>query len=471
VSKLIDRVEHNILSRQLLKSGQEILVAVSGGVDSMTLLVVLNRLASRHGWRLAVAHFNHRLRGRQAGADERFVRKQAGLLALPFVSESGDVKALAISRKLSIEMAARRLRHEFLARTARKLRIRSVALAHHGDDQVELFFLRLFRGSGGEGLAGLRWASPSSANPKIELIRPLLGMPKAELDLFAQAEGIPFREDATNKDPEHERNHIRHALMPFLSREFSPGIRPAVLRTIEIIGVESDLADEHARAWLASAGARDFERLHSAVQRRVLLRQLFQLGATPDFELVEQLRQKPNSPFPLASGLVVWRDCNGILHTRSALEAPAFDTGERTISLVGGQGEAGFAGCLISWKSNRRRDKNLSAMKRHGGGESFDADKVGSVVHLRHWRPGDRFQPIGMACAVKLHDWFINRKVARERRHHLVVATTGCGEIFWIEGQRIADGCKVTVQTRRVLEWRWSRTTLDESVKPPPTGL
>src|ERR1700677_2278987 len=173
-----------------------ILVAVSGGVDSMVLLHLLKALSVERRWKLTVAHFNHRLRGRASDADEVFVRKTAKGMKLPFVSKRADVKRFARESKLSIEMAARKLRHEFLAEVARACKIKTIALAHHADDQVELFFLRLLRGAGGSGLAGMKWRSPSPMNPRIFLIRPLLDQIKAALQAYADQSRTAFREDA-----------------------------------------------------------------------------------------------------------------------------------------------------------------------------------------------------------------------------------------------------------------------------------
>jgi tRNA(Ile)-lysidine synthase len=156
MTELLQRVEQNILNRQLFNRGQKILVAASGGLDSMTLLQMLQRISLRHAWKLTVIHFNHNLRGRSSDADERLVRKIAAMLELPFTVGRADVKEFAQKSKLSVEMAARKLRHDFFVRIARQRKISTVALAHHADDQVELFFLRLLRGAGGEGLAGMK---------------------------------------------------------------------------------------------------------------------------------------------------------------------------------------------------------------------------------------------------------------------------------------------------------------------------
>src|SRR5579863_4810198 len=141
MSDLVNRVKEDIDSRALFPQGQSIVVAVSGGLDSMVLLEVLHRLSAAHGWRLTVAHFNHQLRGRKSDADERFVRRTAESKGLPFVAGRGDVRGCARAGKISLEMAGRKLRHGFLAGLARERGIGTVALAHHGDDQVELFFL------------------------------------------------------------------------------------------------------------------------------------------------------------------------------------------------------------------------------------------------------------------------------------------------------------------------------------------
>jgi tRNA(Ile)-lysidine synthase len=250
VTGLLERVDQNLLNRQRLKPGQAVLVAVSGGLDSMALLHLLCRLASRHRWRLTVAHFNHRLRGRSSDADEKLVRQIAARLKLPVVVGRAGVKSFAKKSKLSLEMAARKLRHEFLARAARERTIPVVALAHHADDQVELFFLRLLRGAGGEGLAGMKWRSQSPVNPKITLIRPLLDATREELRQFVRENKIPFREDATNAQLEMPRNRVRNELLPLLRKKYQPGLNQTVLRLMEIVGAESDVIGETARQWL-----------------------------------------------------------------------------------------------------------------------------------------------------------------------------------------------------------------------------
>jgi tRNA(Ile)-lysidine synthase len=475
VTDLLQRVEENIQNRRLLQRGQAVLVAVSGGLDSMALLHLLHELSSRHRWRLTVAHFNHRLRGRSSDADEKLVRQTAAALRLPFVAGRANVRGFAQKSKLSVEMAARKLRHDFFARVARERKIRVVALAHHADDQVELFFLRVLRGTGGEGLAGMKWRSPSPADSKIRLVRPLLDAPKTELREFVREREIRFRDDATNATLDMPRNRVRNELLPLLLRHYQPALARTVLRLMEIVGAEADLAGETARQWLRSSGRQSaqtksqsrltsaatiekesFASLPVAVQRRVLQLQLSEAGVPADFELIESLRQSADVQVNLGPQLSVLRDATGMVSLRSAPPS-GFNANETAVNLAGRAGDVEFDGVHFGWRletgANFARPPGWKAC------ESFDADKVGGKITLRHWCPGDRLQPIGLKSPVKLQDLFTNRKIPRARRRELMVAVAENREIFWVEGLRISENFKLTSQTRCRLVWRWRRLT------------
>jgi tRNA(Ile)-lysidine synthase len=476
VIDLLQRVENNIQDRRLLKRGQAVLVAVSGGLDSMTLLHTLHELSSRHRWKLTVAHFNHRLRGRSSDADEKLVRQTAAAMRLPFAAGRANVKEFAKKTKLSVEMAGRKLRHDFFARMAKERRIRVVALAHHADDQVELFFLRFLRGAGGEGLAGMKWRSPSPVDSKIMLVRPLLDATKAELRGFARESKILFREDATNTSLDLPRNRVRNELLPLLQRRYQPALTKTVLRLMQIVGAESDLAGEAARQWLVSkrkieraprpvplparrgeGGLRPgegtvFKDLPVAVQRRVLQLQLSEVGVPANFELIESLRQSADVPVNLGPQLSVLRDATGAVSLRLARPSD-FNANETVVNLAGRAGEAAFDGVRVRWWFDAATKFKRPAARP--ASESFDADKVGGKITLRHWRPGDRFQPIGLKSPAKLQDLFTNRKIPRARRRELMVAAAENREIFWVEGLRISENFKLTSQTRRRLVWRW----------------
>jgi tRNA(Ile)-lysidine synthase len=457
VTDLPQRIEAQIQRRGLLQRGKAVLVAVSGGLDSMVLLHALKELSERQGWKITVAHFNHRLRGRASDADEHLVRKTAAAMKLPVVVERGNVKAFAAEAKISIEMAARKLRHEFFSRAAYGGKIKTIALAHHADDQIELFFLRLLRGAGGEGLAGMKWSSPSPADKKITLVRPLLDLSKKELQAFARENRIRFRDDATNYSTDFLRNRIRNELLPLLRKDYQPGLDKTVLRLMEITGAEAEFVGEEARQRLEPVRPRteghDFAGLPVAIQRRVLQSQLTNFGVAVDFDLVEQLRESPGKFVSVGSGLTVSRDAGGKLKLHEQ-QSEEFNRNEVEVKLLGRAGEVNFNGVEFGWSF---ADGSRGRPHHQIGREFFDADKVGGKITLRHWRAGDRFQPIGLKSAAKLQDLFTNAKTPRERRHSLIVAEASDGEIFWIEGLRISEKFKLTPQTKRRLVWNWRR--------------
>ena len=418
----------------------------------MVLLHVLHSLASSSEWKLSVAHFNHQLRGRSSDQDEKLVRQTAATLSLPITVGRASVKTYAKKSRLSLEMAARKLRHEFLAKVAREGKIPVIALAHHADDQVELFFLRLLRGSGGEGLAGMKWRSPSPMDKSITLIRPLLDQPKLAFEEFAQAAKIKFRADATNASLAIPRNRVRNELLPLLRTHYQPGLTKTVLRLMDIVGAESELAGEQAAQWLAGSNL-PFAALPVAMQRRVIQAKLPELGLPVDFDLVEQLRLSANRAVSVGLNLSVIRDPAGNLKL-SEKPTLEFQANEKELTLTGRAGELSFAGTVIAWKLMPAG--KLPPLTPQTGREIFDAERIGHSVVLRHWHPGDRFQPKGMKSAVKLQDLFTNAKIPRERRRKLLVASAG-GEIFWVEGLRMAEHFKLTSATKQGLIWCWRR--------------
>jgi tRNA(Ile)-lysidine synthase len=450
VKSFPNRITHEIETRRLIERGESILIAVSGGVDSMVLLRLLaSHLASRLSLRITIAHFNHQLRGAESDADESFVVEAAAQLGLPVVVGREDVSARAAREGISIEMAARAARHGFFARTARERSVSKIALAHHADDQAELFFLRLFRGSGTGAMGGMGWSDPSPGDPGIQLVRPLLGARRMEIEAQARIESIPFRADSSNASTAFERNRIRHDLMGVVEGKWgTDGIR----RSMEILGAESELLDSVVKRWRES-GERNFGQAPVALQRRIIQQELWRIGAEADFETIELLRNKADFPVCVKGGLCVARDEFGTLRfVRSRDLTFSGERAEVDLSLT--DGTLALEGGEIRW----RREPAAGEMGGAENREFFDAERVGDRVVVRRWRPGDRFRPIGMIGEVKVQDLFTNLKVPAEERRNRWVAEAANGELFWIEGIRIAEGFKLDKGSRTRLKWEWYRS-------------
>jgi tRNA(Ile)-lysidine synthase len=188
--------------------------------------------------------------------------------------------------------------------------------------------------------------------------------------------------------------------------------------------------------------------------------QLAQLGVSADFDLVEQLRKSAGSLVNVGPGLFISRGKTGLVKLRTQ-QPVAFNASEHGVKLSGRAGEVNYNGVRLHWRFQRA--KMFTRPRRRAEREFFDADKVGGRITLRHWRPGDRFQPIGMKPALKLQDWFVNQRIPGARRRELVIAAAETGAIFWVEGLRIGENFKLTPQTKRCLIWRWQRAEMKKT--------
>ena len=448
---LAEKVGDIIRAQNLFPETGGILVAVSGGIDSMALLHLLATPPLGLRERLVVAHFDHQLRGAESDADAAFVGQAAKRLGLPFEFDRGDMRKLATETGEGIEASARQLRHDFFAGLAKRLGA-VVALAHHADDQIETFFLRLLRGAGNRGLAGMQPIASSPTDSGVTLERPLLGIRRDEIIEYVTPKGIGFREDETNTDTRFLRNRIRHELLPQLAGQFGASVSRQILKAMQLCGDDTDCIDDLAAEW---PGEPPFDQLSIAVQRQVVLRQLFALGVESSFDLVEALRLEAGCVIEVALGRRLQRNAGGQVELAASAAEPEFSMAKCEVSLEGKAGEAEFGGLKIGWE---RLAGGLAKWRELGQADSrevFDAESLGQTITLRHWQPGDRFQPIGHAGTAKLQDLFVNRKIPKADRRSLVVAEATAGFLFWVQHLRIADPFKVTESTAGLLLFSW----------------
>lgn len=457
---LADEARAVLLGNPSFAPGGVWLVAVSGGLDSTVLLHLLAALAAREDWRLVAAHYNHGLRGGEANDDEAFVRAEAARLGLECVVERGEVRERARLEGISVEMCARLLRHEFLARSVLARGGRDVLLAHHADDQVETLLLRLVRGSG-EGLGGMAPVAPSPVAPQVRLWRPLLRVEKASLAAYAMAHGLSYREDSTNRSAEALRNRIRLEMVPWLRRHLQPRLTQVVGRSMAVLRDQADCLDGLAAAWLAHAGPA-YAELHVAVQRAVLLRQLHALGIEVSFELVEELRQHADRTISAPGSRNLRRSADGRIEV--LLPRQPVGLAPLQVEFDSQPGQTVYAGLSMAWGFRSVRPGDEVSRQFVPGREWLDADAVGGRAWLRTWQPGDRYRPLGLGHRVKLQDAFTNQKTPPAERHRRVILCREDGTILWVEGLRLGEAGRLTGQSRRLLEWTWHREAGEPSL-------
>ena len=430
-----------------------ILIAVSGGADSMALLYGLHGLARRHHWRLTVAHLDHGIRGKAAGGDADFVRAEAGKLGLPFFSAKARVPALAKRQGISLEMAARKARYQFLARTARAVKADVIATAHTADDQVETVLLKLIRGAGRAGLSGIDAATSLEG---MKVVRPLLSVTRAEIESFLKRKKVSWREDASNRDTAFLRNRVRRELLPLLERDYNPGIRDALHRTREVLAAEDDWMDEWAGRILndcmedGGLNSRSLRDQPLAARRRVIRLWLARQGAPAsclEYDAVGRVnpllgRGRGSESVTLAEGWTVQR-----AYTVLRLAGPPHKIAKGGPKPPAGPVRLKVPGQTLIPSLGLRITVKLAAglVREPGRGPgilparaSLSAEaRGGRPILVRLAAPGDRIAPYGMNGSRKLQDILVDAKVPRASRSRISLLECD-GEVVWLPGYRIA---------------------------------
>ncbi|HAY22368.1 MAG TPA: tRNA lysidine(34) synthetase TilS [Desulfobacterales bacterium] len=455
LSKLVSTY---IQTHRLIQPHDRVLVGVSGGPDSTALLHLLHRLAP--GWpiSLGVAHFDHKLRGADSQDDAAWVAKLAEALKLPFFHGEGDVRRHAQQEKISVQMAARQLRLEFFHTIRQRHHYHKLALGHTADDQLELFFLRLLRGSGPEGLKGMWPQSPTG------IIRPLLGTPKTRILAWLASCQLPFREDASNLSRHYRRNQLRLDLLPQLL-SYNPRLPAAVEHLQALLQEQEEYLSQEAainldRLQTAAAACPSLPvdgllALPPAIQRRVLRLALAQAGVDLNrltFDHVEAARKLAQRPQPageisLPGG---WRLVRQYSELQFTKESTVPTPWEEFILPEQGGGMLNALGRTFTWTSELPAE-NYDFSSAHPSVALMDQQRLDFPLRLRTFRPGDRFQPLGMTGVKKLQDFFVDAKVPRQERPFIPLLLSR-EQIIWVVGYRLAETVKITAETHQIFK-------------------
>ncbi len=426
---------------ELWPGGGPLVVAVSGGPDSMALLLILAQLARRRNVTLHVAHFDHGLRGDAVSvAESAFVAAAAESMALPFSAGAGDVTGRARRDHLSLEDAARRERYAFLSGVAAATGATRVATGHTASDQAETVLLNLVRGSGLDGLAAMSpdGAWPLSGSAGLRLVRPLLCLTRDETLAYCAAAGAEPLQDESNASADFRRNRVRRELLPLL-RDLNPRIDEALVRLADAVRDDASYLDEMAqgavvhddgaslsRAWFATAPASLRARaVRVALESVAGDRQGFSARNVADVEtLARDGRTGDRIDLPRGVQVVLGWDA---IEFRCHSEASRLPDGEVCLPVPG---EACFGDLLVA--------AGESPIAEDTAHVRVDAAAVGGGLVVRRRMAGDRFQPSGMPREKKLQDFFVDAHVSRDRRDALPLFVSPRG-IVWIGGLRIAD--------------------------------
>ncbi len=443
--KLAQTVFAYIEKNALLRPGDRVAVAISGGADSVSLLRLLIELRGELGIVLSCVHLNHKLRGAESDQDEQFVRELTANHGLPLVCESCDAKQRATQNKMSLEAAAREVRYEFFKRCLRNRPLEKIATAHTLDDQAETVLLKLARGAGTRGLTGIypkvavshQPSAVSKGHARGYIVRPLLSTSRKDLEAYLVEIGQGWREDSSNRDLRHTRNRIRHGILPRFERHVNPSVRRALSEAADIARAEEDYwTDEIAmllpEVWnrIGDAGSLNCKRLNElplAARRRLLRAAASSLGLRLEFAHVEETFALENegSSSALPEGWAVVLHA-GELRFQPTSAAPSDYEYDLTVPGRVVVAEAGVVIEALAVAGN-------SGSEKYNPEHLLDANSVTRGLTVRNWKAGERFWPAHTKEPRKIKDLLQDRHITGDDKKRWPVVASG-DEIVWVRG-------------------------------------
>ena len=459
-----------------LEPVETLVVGVSGGADSICLL---HLLATHTSHRLVVAHLDHQLRPESAQEAEN-VRQFAGDLGCPFILEQVDTTAFSETHSLSIEEAARELRYQFLFSSARQQHAAAVCVAHHADDQVETVLMHLLRGSGLAGLGGMPISGLTPWDEHIPLVRPLLAVPRSEIEAYCQEHDLQTVQDSSNLDTTYYRNRLRHELIPFLE-SFNPQVRNLIGQMADtlredyevLLGLTNELlADstlESGKDFLALDSVK-FSRLPLGIKRNLIRQAIARLRPglrDIDYQAVARALRYIQAPpksgqADLISGLKIQIEADRFIIADWEVDLLPTDwpqwRGEEISLAVPGVTELD-AGWRVRAELLAGGFKKIGEITTNPDPfQAYFALQPGvTTFSLRHRQPGDRMNLLGMPDrSVKISDLMINAKLARRARRDWPLVLSS-GLVVWVMGVRQSADLAVTEKTETILRLRVER--------------
>jgi tRNA(Ile)-lysidine synthase len=435
---MLNQFLENITKKELFEPNQKILLAVSGGIDSMVMLY----LFEKSGFDYGIVHCNFQLRGDESDQDEEFVKKQVLIHGVPSFFRWFDTEEYAQINGISIEMAARDLRYEYFEKIRIEHQYDFIATAHHSDDLIETFFLNLSRKTGIKGLTGIKDKSG-------KIIRPLLFASRDEIEKFASENYIEFREDSTNSEVFYQRNFLRHRILPLFS-ELNPSFKKNILASIENLKdaetVYSGFFETEKQKVIENATDSqiiDIEKLRKSEHPKILLLEIltaFNFNPSVTEEVFQSLESE--------SGKQFYSKTHRLVKDREKLFVSEITEKENRIFYI----EAGDIELFAPFEINIeklpgkdfkiRKEKNMACL---------DFEKLEFPLLIRKWQQGDYFQPLGMSGFKKVSDFLIDEKIPVHEKENTWLLCSG-NKIVWIIGHRIDNRFKIRPETKNIFK-------------------
>lgn len=435
---LLEEFRNFARENSLFTLNDRILLAVSGGIDSMVMLHLFIRMKSD----ILVAHCNFNLRGTESDLDEELVGKYAAKNHIPFISVSFDTSGYAAEKGISIQMAARDLRYDWFEKQRSEQNCTLIAVAHNLNDNIETMLINLIRGTGLTGLTGMK---PSAGS----IIRPLLFASRASIGDYCSELGIPYREDRSNSETLYTRNKIRHLVIPVL-REINPSVEETLNATAKrLAGLDKILSGhiEGIRSVISSERGQsivfDTERLGEFCSNKAMIFELFHPYGITD-SLAGDLQKLIGGD----TGKQLFTRSHRILKNRDEIIVSPLSGNQEKCYLIESVGDLTSLPWILS--ASVAAVKKGLRVSRNPGIATIDMDMITLPLIVRRWKKGDWFYPLGMGGRKKLSDYFADRKFSRLQKEEAMILESA-GKIVWVMGERLDDRFKVTESTTRAL--------------------